>query len=63
MSSSSASGGIGFAGLLTILFIALKLIGIVKWSWVWVLCPLWIGAAFGILALIVFAIILYKAGR
>jgi len=37
--------GIGFTGLLAILFIAFKLAGIIDWSWVWVLCPLWIGIA------------------
>jgi len=35
--------GISFAGLLAILFIALKLTGVIDWSWVWVLSPLWIG--------------------
>lgn len=42
----TSSGGIGFAGLLTILFIGLKLGGVITWSWVWVLAPLWIGFAF-----------------
>lgn len=39
-SSSSSSSGIGFCGLLTVLFIGLKLGGIIEWSWVWVLAPL-----------------------
>lgn len=39
---SSSSGGIGFVGLLTIVFITLKLTGYITWSWVWVLSPLWI---------------------
>lgn len=38
----SYSGGIGFLGLLTIVFIILKLIGKIDWSWWWVLSPLWI---------------------
>jgi len=42
--SSSSSGGIGFVGLLTIVFITLKLIGVIHWSWWWVLSPLWITA-------------------
>lgn len=45
------SGGIGFVGLLTILFIALKLTGTIAWSWVWVLSPLWI--VFGLWLLVV----------
>ena len=36
---------IGFAGLLTIVFIVLKLTEVIAWSWLWVLSPLWIGFA------------------
>lgn len=36
------SSGIGFAGLLTIVFITLKLTGLISWSWVWVLSPIWV---------------------
>ena len=43
--STNTSGGIGFAGLLTILFIALKLTHVIDWSWWWVLSPLWISTA------------------
>lgn len=35
-------GGIGFCGLLTIAFIVLKLTGVISWSWIWVLAPIWI---------------------
>jgi hypothetical protein len=45
-SSSSSSGGIGFTGLLTILFIGLKLTGFITWSWWWVLSPIWISILF-----------------
>lgn len=38
----SASGGIGFGGLLAIVFITLKLLGKITWSWFWVLSPIWI---------------------
>jgi hypothetical protein len=37
-------GGIGFGGLLAVLFIGLKLGGVINWSWLWVLSPLWIPA-------------------
>ena len=43
--SSSSSGGIGFFGLLAIVFITLKLTGVIAWSWWWVLSPLWIPLA------------------
>lgn len=32
--------GIGFVDALTLLFIALKLCGVITWSWVWVLSPI-----------------------
>lgn len=38
---SNNSGGIGFFSLLGILFITLKLTGIIAWSWWWVTAPLW----------------------
>ena len=57
-SSSSSSGGIGFCGLLAILFIALKLCEQITWSWLWVLSPLWIPLAF-VLALLLAAAAFY----
>lgn len=29
-------------GALTIIFITLKLCGVINWPWVWVIAPLWI---------------------
>jgi hypothetical protein len=55
--ATASSGGIGFAGLLTIVFIVLKLCGIITWSWLWVLSPLWIGAALVVAILIIIGII------
>ena len=37
--------GIGFSGLLTLIFIALKLTNVIDWSWWWVLSPIWISFA------------------
>ena len=56
-SSSNAGGGIGFAGLLTIAFIVLKLLDKIDWDWVWVLSPLWISVALAVLILIIFGIV------
>lgn len=42
------SQGIGFAGVLALIFIGLKLaeVGVVaSWSWWWVLAPLWVPSA------------------
>lgn len=41
-SSGGSSGGIGFAGLLTVAFVVLKLTGYIDWSWWWVTSPMWI---------------------
>jgi uncharacterized protein (DUF983 family) len=43
-----------FTPLLTVLFIGLKLAGVIAWSWVWVLSPLWIPLA---LLAVMFAVI------
>lgn len=51
---TTVSGGIGFEGLLTIAFIILKLCGVIKWSWLWVLAPTWIPIALGIIVLLIF---------
>jgi hypothetical protein len=37
--------GLGLPGTLLVVFLTLKLTGLVAWSWVWVLAPAWIGAA------------------
>jgi len=41
MSNTSSSTGIGFFGLLTIVFIVLKLCHVINWSWWWVLSLIW----------------------
>jgi hypothetical protein len=46
--ASKTSGGIGFTGLLTIVFITLKLTGHIDWSWWWVLSPIWISFSIGL---------------
>lgn len=56
--SSTSSGGIGFAGLLTVAFIVLKLTHVIDWSWWWVLSPLWISAALTVAILGVIGIVL-----
>ena len=39
--SNNNSTGIGFFGMLGILFIGLKLTNFIAWSWWWVTAPLW----------------------
>ena len=53
--AAKSSGGSGMS-ILTILFVILKLTGVIAWKWIWVFAPLWIGSAlfavFGILGLL-----------
>jgi len=48
--TQTSSGGIGVLGLLGVLFVGLKLGGVIDWSWWYVTMPFWIG--FAILAAI-----------
>ena len=34
--------GWGLTSILTLIFVVLKLTKLIKWSWIWVLSPLWI---------------------
>lgn len=58
-SSSSSSSGIGFPGLLTVLFVGLKLTGHITWSWVWVFSPLWISLLIGLTVLAIIYLAAY----
>lgn len=42
--------GINFVGLLTIVFITLKLCKVIDWSWLWILAPIWAPIAFVLVA-------------
>ena len=49
----NASGsGIGFLGMLFLVFLVLKLMNIIDWKWIWVIAPLWCIPAFLVLILI-----------
>lgn len=41
----SAAGGVSLSSMLGLLFIGLKLGGVIHWSWLWVLAPFWIPSA------------------
>jgi hypothetical protein len=63
MSSSSSSGGVGFSGLLTIVFIALKLTGNITWPWIWVLSPLWISFLLVVAILSIMLLVAFWTGK
>ena len=50
---------IGFLGLLTLVFIVLKLTHYIDWSWLWVLSPLWLGWLVVTAILFVYALIVF----
>nr|DAF94505.1 MAG TPA: transmembrane protein [Siphoviridae sp. ctTDf8] len=55
--NSEKTSGVDFTDLLTIVFIVLKLCGIIAWSWWWVLSPLWISAIGWVILLIIVLLI------
>jgi len=55
--NNTSSSGIGFTGLLAIVFIVLKLTNLIDWSWWWVLAPIWISIII-VLMLMAIALIL-----
>lgn len=60
MSNQSSNNEVTFAGLLTVLFVGLKLSGIINWSWWWILSPLWISVGFVIIVAMITLIALSK---
>ena len=55
MYNKAKQGGLGIVSVLTIVFIVLKLLGVIQWSWIWVLSPIWISA---VIVVAVFSVIL-----
>ena len=43
--STGRRGGISFCSFLFLVFLVLKLVGVIDWSWWWVTAPLWGGVA------------------
>lgn len=57
---NSKKNSVSFATLLTLTFIVLKLCGVISWSWLWVLSPLWLGT-FITIAVTIICILLAKS--
>lgn len=54
---SRSAGGVGFVGLLQLLFIGLKLCKVIDWSWWWVLAPTWISVSLLIVVIVIICIV------
>ena len=66
MSKLVNSGGIGCFPVVGVVFMVLKLHEIqpvVSWSWVWVLCPFWIGLALDIVLVLLALILVWLSSR
>lgn len=50
--TTASSSGLGLSGILTIIFVVAKLLGLVAWSWWWVFSPLLISTGLAIAILI-----------
>ena len=55
--NNDANGGIGFSGVLFIVFLVLKLCKVINWSWWWVTAPLWIPAIIVIICIILIKVL------
>lgn len=53
----SSSKGLGLFDVLAVVFIVLKLIGVIDWNWWWVLAPVWIPVIIVVIAYIVISIV------
>ena len=61
MNNNTNNAGCGFFSVLTIVFVVLKLVGTIDWSWWWVLSPILI--EIGITVLVLVGVAIYKHHR
>ena len=52
MSKNESNGGVSLLGVVQIVFIVLKLVGVITWSWWLVLIPLWVSIALILISLL-----------
>lgn len=58
MDKNNSSSGLGLGGVLTVVFVVLKLVGVIDWSWWWVLSPTLIGIGLSLIIIIGYIIYL-----
>lgn len=60
---NSTGSGVGLCGVLFIVFLVLKLVHVIDWSWWWITAPLWIPVAIGLAIIIVASIAVILKAR
>ena len=58
MAENNSRSGLGVSGVLFLIFLVLKLVGVIDWSWWWVTAPLWIGLVIALIFFIIFWLII-----
>lgn len=58
-SKSAGGGGIGICGAMFLIFLTLKLTGVIDWSWWWVTAPLWIAFLLGLLVILIIIFLMW----
>lgn len=56
--TASSSGGMGILSWLQVIFIVLKVLNLIDWSWFKVFIPTWIGL--GLFAIIIILLVIFK---
>lgn len=60
---NSTTGGLGILGVLQTIFIVLKLVHVIDWSWAAVFIPTFIGLGLYVIAFVIVCIILFLNNR
>lgn len=63
MNKNSGSSGLSLSSVLTIIFVVLKLVGVIDWSWWWVLSPTWISIVFWLIFVVIYIIYDYHDNK
>ncbi|MCP5008006.1 MAG: hypothetical protein GY941_29340 [Planctomycetes bacterium] len=57
------SNGMGFWGVLGLIFVVLKLTEVIDWSWWWVTLPFWLGPVVAIVFILIAATVSSLSSR
>lgn len=61
--NNTVRSGINFFDVLGIVFIILRLCGVIGWPWVWVLAPIWVPIGLWLLAVLIAIIVAARKRR